>query len=79
MCNWSRANPECDIHGILEVVRLPLMSIKELLDVVRPANLVSPEAILDAIQEKNQLKNSELRYRGCLCGYFYFFFKFKSS
>lgn len=64
---WAKANPECDIQGILQVVRLPLMSIEELLNVVRPANLVSPETILDAIQAKIQAKDSELRYRGLLC------------
>lgn len=51
---------------ILQVVRLPLMSIEELLEVVRPAGLVSPETILDAIQARTQVKDSELKYRGFL-------------
>ena len=65
--NWSKANPDCDIGSILDVVRLSLMSIEELLEVVRPTGLVSPEAILDAIGDQTQAKDSARRYRGCLC------------
>lgn len=71
--NWSKANPDCDIREILDVVRLPLMSVEELLHVVRPANLVSPETILDAIQARLQAKDSDMRYRGCLCEYFFIY------
>lgn len=65
--SWSKANPDCDIGSILDVVRLSLMSIEELLEVVRPTGLVSPEAILDAIGDQTQAKDSSRRYRGCLC------------
>lgn len=47
-------------------VRLSLIAITDLLNVVRPTGLVSPEMILDAIAESTQTKDTELNYRGCL-------------
>ncbi|KAJ9578309.1 hypothetical protein L9F63_005475, partial [Diploptera punctata] len=66
VCDWVQANPDEDADDILSVVRLPLMSLSELLGVVRPAGLVSPDTILDAIQDRTQARDSELNYRGCL-------------
>ncbi|KAJ4451557.1 BTB/POZ domain-containing protein 9 [Periplaneta americana] len=66
VCEWVQANPDEDANDILSVVRLPLMSLSELLSVVRPAGLVSPDTILDAIQARTQARDSELNYRGCL-------------
>lgn len=63
---WSSANPDGDLSTVLNEVRLPLMSIEELLDVVRPAGFVSPEVILDAIQTITLPGDTKLRYRGCL-------------
>jgi len=51
---------------IVSMVRLALMSLDELLNVVRPSGLVSPDAILDAIKTKNESKDMELNYRGIL-------------
>lgn len=48
------------------------MSLEELLTVVRPFSLVTPDMLLDAIQEKTQTKTSQLPYRGLLCKYRYF-------
>lgn len=66
VCEWVQANPDEDADDILSIVRLPLMSLSELLGIVRPAGLVSPDTILDAIQARTQAKDSELNYRGCL-------------
>ena len=51
---------------VLSAVRLPLMSLSDLLTVVRPTNLIPPDTILDAIAARNQGRDTELRYRGCL-------------
>lgn len=43
-----------------------LISITDLLNVVRPTGLVTPEAILDAIAARTHTRDSELNYRGRL-------------
>lgn len=43
------------------------MSLEELLTVVRPFALVTPDMLLDAIQEKTQTKSTDLKHRGVLC------------
>lgn len=55
--------------SVLSAVRLPLMSLSELLTVVRPTNLIPPDTILDAIAARNQGRDTELQYRGCLSKY----------
>lgn len=52
--------------AVLSGVRLALMDLTDLLTVVRPTNLIAPDTILDAIAARNQGKDTELRYRGCL-------------
>lgn len=47
-------------------LRLSLISITDLLNVVRPTGLVSSEVILDAISARTQTRDSELSYRGRL-------------
>lgn len=47
-------------------MRFRLIDIYELLNVVRPTGLVSPDDILDAIAARTQTRNSELIYRGRL-------------
>lgn len=42
------------------------MNYDELLKVVRPSNLLCPNAILDAIEEKYERKDADLNYRGVL-------------
>jgi hypothetical protein len=76
VCEWVQANPDEDANDILSVVRLPLMSLSELLGVVRPSGLVSPDTILDAIQARTQSKDSELNYRGCLSEYGELYYSF---
>ncbi|XP_035736604.1 BTB/POZ domain-containing protein 9-like [Vespa mandarinia] len=60
---WIKANPNVDAKEILAQVRLSLISLTDLLNVVRPTRLVSSEAILDAITAIMD-KSSELAYRG---------------
>nr|CAD7585955.1 unnamed protein product [Timema genevievae] len=64
VCQWVTASPDLESASrMMSVVRLPLMSLSDLLTVVRPTELVSPDTILDAIQEQIQSRNSDLRYR----------------
>ncbi|CAD6227476.1 GSCOCG00001163001-RA-CDS [Cotesia congregata] len=64
--SWVKANPEVDVNEVLGQVRLSLISITDLLNIVRPTGLVSPEAILDAIAARTNTRDSELNYRGRL-------------
>ncbi|CAK9800523.1 BTB/POZ domain-containing protein 9 [Anthophora plagiata] len=63
---WVKANPDADSKSVLDKVRLSLISITDLLNVVRSSGLVSPEAILDAIAARTQSCDSDLNYRGQL-------------
>ncbi|OAD46978.1 BTB/POZ domain-containing protein 9 [Eufriesea mexicana] len=63
---WVKANPDPAYKSVLDKVRLSLISITDLLNVVRPTGLVSPEAILDAIAARTQTHNSDLNHRGRL-------------
>lgn len=47
-------------------VRLSLISVSDLLNIVRPTGLISPEAILDAIAANTQTRNLYLNHRGLL-------------
>lgn len=42
------------------------MSMNDLLNVVRPTSLVSPDSILDAIKLQTESRDMELNYRGSL-------------
>ncbi|XP_039294308.1 BTB/POZ domain-containing protein 9 [Nilaparvata lugens] len=64
---WIRANnvaAGAQRDSILECVRLPLISIVDLLTVVRPQQLVKSDTILDAIQ--TTVSRGVVRRRGCL-------------
>ncbi|XP_043193007.1 BTB/POZ domain-containing protein 9-like [Amphibalanus amphitrite] len=63
---WTAANPELDSAQLLAAVRLPLVSMQDLVNVVRPSGVISPDAILDAIKTKVESRDRELPYRGCL-------------
>ncbi|XP_032664988.1 BTB/POZ domain-containing protein 9 [Odontomachus brunneus] len=63
---WVKANPDVNASEVLSQLRLSLISITDLLNVVRPTGLVSSEAILDAISARTQTRDSELEYRGRL-------------
>ncbi|KAL7744657.1 hypothetical protein ACLKA6_017162 [Drosophila palustris] len=61
---WSKYNPDIDIKTVVSFVRLPLMSLEDLLNVVRPSGILEPDKILDAIAERITLKT--LPYRAAL-------------
>lgn len=62
---WCRANGDPD-NLVMHHVRLPLMSVADLLSVVRPSGLVKPDTLLDAIAERTSSRLSNLPYRGQL-------------
>ncbi|KAG1654460.1 BTB/POZ domain-containing protein 9 [Nymphon striatum] len=72
VCEWSRHNITADtdrkeeLHFILQEIRLPLMSLQDLLNVVRPSCLMSPDTILDAIKSRTECRDVDLKYRGYL-------------
>lgn len=63
---WAKRNPNTDYQPILDCVRLPLISLEDLLKIVRPCELMTADVILDAINERCELRDSDLRYRGYL-------------
>nr|XP_042704433.1 BTB/POZ domain-containing protein 9 isoform X1 [Chrysemys picta bellii]XP_042704434.1 BTB/POZ domain-containing protein 9 isoform X1 [Chrysemys picta bellii] len=66
LMNWCKHNPKENHAEIMQAVRLPLMSLTELLNVVRPSGLLSPDAILDAIKVRSESRDMDLNYRGML-------------
>ena len=74
LMNWCKHNPKENHAEIMQAVRLPLMSLTELLNVVRPSGLLSPDAILDAIKIRSESRDMDLNYRGMLSKHFCFFF-----
>nr|XP_033340113.1 BTB/POZ domain-containing protein 9 isoform X1 [Megalopta genalis] len=63
---WVKANSDTTDRSVLDKVRLSLISILDLLNIVRPSGLVAPNIILDAIATKVQRRDSDLTYRGRL-------------
>jgi len=64
IAGWSRANPGVDIQHILGEIRLSLLTIPDLLKVVRPTDLMPADILLDAIQSRTEMRDTDLRYRG---------------
>uniref|UniRef100_A0A182YNJ8 BTB/POZ domain-containing protein 9 n=1 Tax=Anopheles stephensi TaxID=30069 RepID=A0A182YNJ8_ANOST len=64
--DWCRCNADNveNVDGVVEKVRFALMSLEELLTVVRPSGILDPERLLDAIAEK--VSSKQLPYRGAL-------------
>ncbi|XP_052893491.1 BTB/POZ domain-containing protein 9 [Anopheles moucheti] len=64
--DWCRFNADSkeDVDIIVGKVRFALMSLDELLTVVRPSGILDPERLLDAIEEK--ISSKQLPYRGAL-------------
>ncbi|XP_015181640.1 PREDICTED: BTB/POZ domain-containing protein 9 isoform X2 [Polistes dominula] len=60
---WIAANPDVDPTEVLGKIRLSLISLTDLLSIVRSTKLVSSEAILDAITAITE-RPSELPFRG---------------
>lgn len=63
---WVRKNPGSVASDVLTCVRLPLISLSDLLHVVRPCDLVSADVILDAIKARSESRDADLKYRGYL-------------
>lgn len=66
ICGWIQHNPNVDSQEIISTIRLPLMQLPELLNVVRPTGLISPDVILDAIKSRTENRDMDLQYRGYL-------------
>uniref|UniRef100_A0A8C8DAY3 BTB/POZ domain-containing protein 9 n=1 Tax=Oryzias sinensis TaxID=183150 RepID=A0A8C8DAY3_9TELE len=67
LCRWCRHHQDGDhTQEVMSVVRLPLMTLAEMLNVVRPSGLVSPDDLLDAIKTRSESRNMDLNYRGML-------------
>lgn len=67
LCRWCRQHVEgADTQEVMAAVRLPLMSLTEMLNVVRPSGLLSPDDLLDAIKTRHESRNMDLNYRGML-------------
>lgn len=67
LSRWSRQHDEgADTHEVMSAVRLPLMTLTEMLNVVRPSGLLSPDDLLDAIKTRSESRNMDLNFRGML-------------
>ncbi|XP_007238565.3 BTB/POZ domain-containing protein 9 [Astyanax mexicanus] len=67
LCRWCRHNGDGTAsQEVMSAVRLPLMSLSEMLNVVRPSGLLSPDDLLDAIQTRSESRDMDLNYRGML-------------
>lgn len=63
-CHHNGEGPEA--KEVMSAVRLPLMTLSEMLNVVRPTGLLSPDNLLDAIQTRSECRDMDLNYRGML-------------
>ncbi|MGH0143110.1 UNVERIFIED_CONTAM: hypothetical protein FKN15_035335 [Acipenser sinensis] len=66
LCRWCCHNSAEKPEEVMGAVRLPLMSLAEMLNVVRPSGLLSPDALLDAIKTRSESRDMDLNYRGML-------------
>ncbi|XP_059355241.1 BTB/POZ domain-containing protein 9-like isoform X2 [Carassius carassius] len=67
LARWCQQNgDETATQEVMSVVRLPLMMLTEMLNVVRPSGLVSPDDLLDAIKTRSEKRDMDLNYRGML-------------
>lgn len=67
---WIESNPEVkseDVRAVVAEVRLPLISLQDLLTIVRPTGLMDAEKLLDAIHVKTQSRVNRLPHRGRVC------------
>lgn len=63
--DWCKCNADSgNIETIVSKVRFSLMSLEQLLHVVRPSGILDPDHLLDAIAEKTA--STQLPYRGAL-------------
>lgn len=62
---WCKINKDED-DLVINCIRLPLITVTDLLSVVRPAGLIKSDTLLDAIAERNNSRHSNLPHRGQL-------------
>lgn len=64
---WCRSNSDtvANVDSVVAKVRFSLMSLEELLHVVRLSGILEPDRLLDAITEK--ISSKRLPHRGALC------------
>lgn len=67
---FSGLTSGAELESVLSTVRLQLMTVSELLGVVRPLKLVTPDTILDALTLRTTCRDSALKYRGALSEFF---------
>ncbi|KAK6755506.1 hypothetical protein RB195_014088 [Necator americanus] len=66
---WVKARPEMQAAAaemLMKCLRLSLISQRDLLNVVRPSGLFPPDTILDAIEEQDKKRTTDLTHRGFL-------------
>src|SRR5438552_1557997 len=61
VCEWVQRNPQVNPKEIITAVRLSLISLPDLLNIVRPSSLVGPDLILDAIKVRTECRDTDLR------------------
>lgn len=64
--SWIQNKGHEDPAEVLCCVRLPLISVPDLMNVVRPCELMTADMILDGIKAKYDTKDTDLKYRGFL-------------
>ncbi|XP_012538493.1 BTB/POZ domain-containing protein 9 [Monomorium pharaonis] len=64
--SWVNANSDVDPAEVLTQLRLSLIPLSDLLTIVRTSQLISPDALLDAITVQTETQDSKLPYRGHL-------------
>ncbi|XP_065085350.1 BTB/POZ domain-containing protein 9 [Ochlerotatus camptorhynchus] len=63
--DWCKCNSEGgNVDAVVSQVRFSLMTLEQLLHVVRPSGILDPDHLLDAIAEKTA--STQLPYRGAL-------------
>ncbi|XP_073729661.1 BTB/POZ domain-containing protein 9 isoform X2 [Misgurnus anguillicaudatus] len=63
LCRWCHQNGDGpEAKEVMSAVRLPLMTLSEMLNVVRPSGLLSPDDLLDAIQTRSESRDMDLNY-----------------
>ena len=66
LCNPNGKEGIENCRKVISKVRLTLISLKDLLDIVRPSGLYTAEDILDAIKLQSETSDINLQYRGCI-------------
>ncbi len=61
-----KADATSELNAVLNSVRLPLITLSELLNEVRPSHLVSSNVILATLKFRTESRDSDLPYRGQL-------------